>query len=234
MPPGDKPSSDLLVLREARERAIARLSDAFAHDVITVEEFERRLTLAHRAETLADMGATVSDLNGEVAVPAEILPAQNPMTSLASSLAMGRVAALWGGVERRGPWTPPRQLQVIAFMGGIVLDFREAFLSPGVTEVQVVALMGGVQIIVPPGLAVHVSGAAIMGGFGHVERTPVRPDPTQPLLRVSGLALMGGVSIETRLPGESDADAYRRQMREARQPMGSFREPKRLVDRGRR
>jgi hypothetical protein len=42
--------------------------------------------------------------------------------------------ALLGGSERRGAWTPPRELYTIAVMGGAGLDFREAVMPPGVTE----------------------------------------------------------------------------------------------------
>ena len=72
------------------------------------------------------------------------------------------------------------------------------------------ALCGGVQIVVPPGLAVEVHGTAIMGGFQNVNRAPAHPDPDAPLLRVRGLAVMGGVEITMRLPGESEHQAHRR------------------------
>jgi len=129
----------------------------------------------------------------------------------------GTVLAMLGGVERRGTWTVPRVLNVVAFMGGTMLDLREARLPPGPIELRVVAIMGGVEIIVPPHLAVESEGAAIMGGFEHVERAPQAPDPDAPVLRISGIALMGGVSIEMRLPGESSRDAKRRRKRELKE-----------------
>jgi hypothetical protein len=46
---------------------------------------------------------------------------------------------------------PSPRLKVLALFGGVLLDFREARLLPGVTEVHVVAVMGGAQLIVPPG-----------------------------------------------------------------------------------
>jgi hypothetical protein len=105
-------------------------------------------------------------------------------------------------------------------MGGAVLDFREARLPPGTTEVTVFALMGGAQIIVPPGLAVEMDGSAFMGGFEHMERAPAEADPERPVLRVSGFVLMGGVAVETRLPGEGERDARRRRRRERKQLRG--------------
>jgi hypothetical protein len=104
-----------------------------------------------------------------------------------------------------------------------VLDFREARLPPGETHVSVFILMGGVQIIVPPELAVETSGMAIMGGFEHLERAPAVADPERPVLRVTGFAMMGGVAVETRLAGESERDARRRRRKE-------LKEQKRLGD----
>jgi hypothetical protein len=228
MPSDEKPTTNLVAVRSAREQAIALLSDAFAHDLIEVDEFERRLTLAHRANSVAEVAQTVSDLSA--ATPSAVLiPARAPLPVLAGERERDSVSAIFGGVERRGTWTLPRRLRVSAIMGGIVLDFREALLLPGVTEIHVVAFMGGVQLIVPPSLSVEVSGTAVLGGFGHVERAPVQFDPDRPLLRVHGLAIMGGVAVETRLAGESEVEAHQRRSRDRRALAGRS-EPKRLPE----
>jgi hypothetical protein len=237
-------ATNLVSLREARERAIAQLSEAFAHDEIGVDEFERRLTLAHRAEDPAALEDTVRDLaSGSTAEAIVTGPSRAMTPSFEGTRELGReraqervqdrLLAIFGGVERHGAWTLPRHLRASAIMGGLVLDLREATLLPGVSEIHVNAIMGGAQIIVPPSLAVEVSGTAIMGGFAHVERTPQQRDPEQPVLRVRGIALMGGVAVETRLPGETEMEAHRRRM----QNYGDLepaREPKRLPQRGAR
>jgi hypothetical protein len=223
--------TNLVSLRDARERAVAQLSEAFAHDEMGVDEFERRLTLAHRAEDVAAVEDTVRDLATTGSSAEVIVPAPGGATTAAFVRETDMVLAIFGGVERHGAWTLPRHLKASAIMGGLVLDLREAALLPGVSEIHVTAIMGGAQIIVPPTLAVEVSGTAIMGGFAHVERTPVRRDPEQPVLRVRGIALMGGVAVETRLPGETELEAHRRRMRSYRE-LGQTHEPKRLSERG--
>ena len=45
--------TDLAAIREMRERIIAQLSDAFSRGDLEMEDFERRLTLAHRTDSLA-------------------------------------------------------------------------------------------------------------------------------------------------------------------------------------
>lgn len=119
------------------------------------------------------------------------------------------VAAL-GGVERKGRWIPARQNYAVAVMGGVNLDFREALLPPGVTEVWVFTAMGGAEIIVPPGLAVESDGVAILGSFEHREDAVLSPDPDAPVLRIRGLAIMGGVEVSIRYPGETPREAKRR------------------------
>ncbi len=119
------------------------------------------------------------------------------------------VAAL-GGVERTGRWIPARQNYAVAVMGGINLDFREALLPPGETEVWIFTVMGGADIIVPPGLTVECDGVAILGGFEHREDAVLNPDPDAPVLRVRGLSVLGGVDVSTRYPGETPREAKRR------------------------
>jgi hypothetical protein len=126
------------------------------------------------------------------------------------------VVAVMSGAERRGQWRLPRRLRAVAIMGGIELDFRDAVFPAGVTEVSVLCLMGGCEVIVPPGVHVECGGIGIMGGFDTVDRMPPTTDPDEPVLRIKGLAMMGGLHLETRLPGESRRQAKKRRKREAR------------------
>ena len=217
--------------QETRERVIARLSDHFAHDALDVEEFERRVTVAQTSENPADIEALLADLP-EVAGPIAPVPAVVP-TVLPALLPAERdrdtLYAIFGGIDRRGAWTVPRRMKIVAIMGGAHLDLREARFPPGVVELDVTAVMGGIEIVVPPGLAVQMHGSAIMGGFADVDRAPANPDPDAPLLRVRGLTMMGGVNVSMRLPGESERGARRRERRALRDE----RREQRLLDRQR-
>jgi hypothetical protein len=76
MPP-DPPPTNLSALRDSREQAIAQLSDAFAHDLIEVDEFERRLTLAHRASSVSEITQLVSDLAASAHATARTAKSRN-------------------------------------------------------------------------------------------------------------------------------------------------------------
>jgi len=203
-------------LSQTRQVTIDALCEHFANDVMGVEEFERRIDSAHRAATVAELKELLRDLPGsDLPAPVSEGPAPTPAARHAFRMAPAGqvrerdiVVAILGGASRRGAWTPARKNFAFTMMGGAELDFREALLPPGVTEVQVFAMWGGIEIIVPPGMNVESHGVGIMGGFDHL--TDVAPDPNAPTLRVTGFALMGGVEITQRYPGESGRDARRR------------------------
>lgn len=199
-----------------RQKAIDALCEHFANDALSVEEFERRVDRAHKAESTDDLRKLLEDLpSGDLPVRQEDaapVPLDRAQASVPASRVKerGYMVAMLGGVERKGRWIPARQNYALSLMGGHVLDFREALLPPGETEVWIFTVMGGAEIIVPPGLPVECDGVAIMGGFEHREDAVLSPDPDAPSLRVRGFAFMGGVEVNIRYPGESSRDAKRR------------------------
>jgi hypothetical protein len=243
-PPAPPRPDRALVRRtqEVRDRVIARLSDHFAHDELDVDEFERRVTVAQTAEDPGQIEALLGDLpdlaGGAAAVPA-VVP--TVVTALApDERDRDTLYAIFGGIDRRGTWTVPRRMKIVAVFGGANLDLREARFPPGVVDLDVTAVMGGINIVVPPGLAVQMHGSAIMGGFADINRAPANPDPDTPLLRVRGLTMMGGVNVDMRLPGESERGARKRQRRELRdeqraerRELRDERRAQRLLDRER-
>jgi len=200
-------------LEQTRERIVTQLCDQYAAENLTDAGLEERLTRAYAATSVAELQALVADL-----------PTEAPGTSTAVATARPElvserqvVLAVMGGAERKGAWTPPKHLHVLTVMGAAVLDFREARFSPGVTDVTCFVMMGGVEIIVPPGVHVDMNGLALMGGFGHRGSADAPPPPDAPVLRIGGVALMGGVDLQVRLPGETDRDTRARERLARRQ-----------------
>jgi len=198
-----------------RQRSVDRLCAHFAADHITTSEFERRLDLAYAARTSAELVALERDLPALAAQTAPAAAASTAMTPAArvdATLPASErdfMLSVMGGSERKGHWTPPRRLTVFTLMGGTLLDFRDARFASEEVQVTVVAVMGGAEIIIPPGVRVEWNGMAIMGGVGGTE--PARPiEPGAPLIRINGLVLMGGVEVCERLPGETEREARRR------------------------
>ncbi len=91
----------------------------------------------------------------------------------------------------------PEQCTAVAVLGGCVLDLRAAQLSAPVTTITVVAIMGGVEVIVPPGVRVEMHGQSLMGGWSNHVREEYLP-PDAPQVHVHGFVLMGGVEVRTK------------------------------------
>jgi hypothetical protein len=206
--------ASLVALRDRREAAIQQLSDSFVADLITVEEFEDRLARVHAATALADVEALLADL---APPPAGAAGAALAPLSVNSALAVDRrrIRSVLGNVERRGAWTVPAQMQVSATLGNVELDFRDARFTAGVTELDARVLLGNVDIIVPPQLAVDCEGSSVLGNI-ESHGTAVVSDPERPLLRIRGVAVLGNVAVRIRLPGESEREAHRRGKQEGR------------------
>jgi hypothetical protein len=189
-------------LRRRREEAIDDLTEAFADDTIEMAEFERRLAEAQRAENPESLDSVMTgikrrSIGPDMTTAVAVVPKTAPPGSVAKSKL---VLSLFGSNERRGVWKVPEHLVTRSIFGSTVLDLREAIFAAGVTEIVVGAVFGSIEIIVPPQLAVEIDGIAIFGSFENVERSPVTPDPSVPLVRVRGSAVFGTVEVETRLP----------------------------------
>lgn len=180
---------------ERRDITIEALSSLFAAGRIEIEDFEARVDRAVRAATVAELEALVADLQprGEVSqtsVPAPMGP-DRPKSS-------SRMITVMSGMERKGRWFPARRYRAFAFMGGGRLDFREAELQAGTTDVYLYALMGGFTIVVPPDVDVEVHGWAIMGGVSDVASHPGPLEQQRHKLRIHTRVLMGGVEVKVK------------------------------------
>lgn len=206
-------------LKASRERTVDALIRHFSDDRLSVDEYERRLDAAHRARTRDELERLLRDLpllEGETrpvpAGAARAKPAEQETTQRApaprrpmdvedrSSARDSVVLAIMGGAKRAGRWSPPPHLHAVSFWGGVTLDFRNAHLPREVTEVAAYAVMGGIEIIVPPGMRVENAGFALMGGFETDAVNDAPETASGPALRVTGFALMGGVEIKVREP----------------------------------
>jgi hypothetical protein len=166
-----------------RERVVALLRDHHAAGRLTLDEFTSRIGAAYAARTLDELEPLTEDLPG--AAPAV-------RTRRGGHL----VVAVMSGATRRGRWRVPAETTVIALMGGCKLDLREAVIEEPEVRIDIFACMGGVEIVVPDGVDVELTGIAIMGGKEHSGGRPAPPGA--PVVHVRAFALMSGVHVQTK------------------------------------
>ncbi|WP_375256599.1 DUF1707 domain-containing protein [Streptomyces sp. PKU-EA00015] len=193
--------SEMRASDSERERVAERLREAVAEGRLDMEEFGQRLEAAYSARTHGELVPLVRDLPAagtvvpvDAAAPA---PASGGWAERIGRPATSKGAfAFWGGFGRRGTWTVGRRFTAFTLMAGGELDLREARFEDRETVITCFAIMGGVQVVVPPDLNVEVKGIGLLGGFGEHGSVDGAPDPSAPRVIVKGLALMGGVGVE--------------------------------------
>jgi hypothetical protein len=105
------------------------------------------------------------------------------------------VVGFFGGQQRAGDWLMPRQLRVVAAIGNVMLDLTRARVGPGTSHMDVRAIFGSIEIIVPPNVRIECRGGAFMGNFEQKSKVPSTPTFDAPTIVVDGVAFMGNVRI---------------------------------------
>ncbi|WP_409471863.1 DUF1707 SHOCT-like domain-containing protein [Streptomyces sp. HC307] len=201
-----------------RERVAEVLRDALAEGRLDMAEFEERLEATYQARTYGELAPITRDLpvaGGAPAPSVSLVKEPAESGSWAERIVGGEGTSTWGvavmsGFQRKGRWTAPKRFTCFAFWGGGEIDLREANFADREVEINCIAIMGGLNVTVPPGVEVVVRGIGIMGGFDHREEG-VPGDPGAPRVIVSGFAFWGGVGVERKL-----TRAERRRLKEER------------------
>jgi len=195
-----------------REQVAQVLHAAMSEGRITITELEERLTIVYAAKTVGDLKPVTADLP-------QTRSAIQPATSRALGLPDDRIGghpgsgasiAVMSGASRKGSWVVPPQHNSFAFWGGTDIDLRYARFAEKHSTITAVAIMGGIDIIVPDDINVEVTGIGFMGAFELEDRagTPPAP-PTAPTVKITGLAFWGAVTV-IRKPRKNDVPEIER------------------------
>ncbi|MFF4237431.1 DUF1707 domain-containing protein [Actinomadura geliboluensis] len=179
-----------------RERVAQVLRDAAGDGRLTLAELDERLDAVYAAKTYGELAPLTRDLPAAgTSAPAVPLGGADwrPVES-APSWKIG--IGVMSGFLRSGVWNVPRKFTAFAFWGGGKIDLREARFTEGQVTIRALAIMGGVEIIAPDDITVHVKGLGIMGGFD--QRASGPGVPGSPTVVVKGFAFWGGVGVKRR------------------------------------
>ena len=162
-----------------------QLQAAVGDGVLTLSECDERSAVLWQARTRDELDHLVADLPEQPgAAPAR------PPARTGEAARPRRVVAVMSEDRTSGALLHPgQQVQAYALMGRAVVDLRRDDL-PRHVQVQVRTLMGEVEVMVPPGSAVHLSGFSLMG-----ERKVAVGAGDGPDVHVDAVAVMGSVKV---------------------------------------
>jgi Cell wall-active antibiotics response 4TMS YvqF/Domain of unknown function (DUF1707) len=192
-------------LARARETKIEELSAHFASDDLSLEELERRIEQVYRASSAAELETITADLKQSAMVPADYLRANvvrgRDGAPVTYEVANTRMLSLMSSTKRVGHWALARKLEVVAVMSDTRIDLTQAILQPGVSEIDLRAVMASIKVIVPAGVRVIVDAHSVMANV-HSRADEVLagvPVPgSEPIIRLTGYAFMADVNVVVR------------------------------------
>jgi hypothetical protein len=164
-----------------RDATVGHLREAMAEGRLTLDDFSQRTDTALTALTREQLAEVVADLPANPGYGAAAFPAP-------------WVVGVMGSEHRKGRWRVGHELHAVSVMGGCKIDLREAIIDSPVITIDVLAIMGTVEVIVPEGVQVDLAGTAIMGSK-HLWLSDAPILHGAPVVRVTGLAVMGELKV---------------------------------------
>jgi hypothetical protein len=169
-----------------REHAVHALREHLVEGRLTLDEFSLRVEDAYRAGTAGELAETTK------ALPPAPLPSGHRRPSRIT-------AGLFAHIVRRGRLRLPRRAFVLSGFADVDFDLRSAEITSGQTSVNALVVCGNVDIYVPEGVAVDVTGLTVFGHRREWGRDSFQADV--PVLRVRVAGLFATVDV-WRVPSE--------------------------------
>jgi len=109
---------------------------------------------------------------------------------------MRTTAIVDSSILGKGHWRPGKKITAIALLGGCEIDFRQAELEEGVTEVTAISILGEVSIVVNPDIPVTMSGISI-GGTRWIARSKdqIALSGAKKSIHIKTLCIIGGCFV---------------------------------------
>lgn len=200
-----------------RREAVARLCEAQASGLLSIEVFEERYALIRDAETAAGVMAIVADLPTDPGLiqavsrpipPPQTMPddddhylADRADTPLPVDVpASIRIPSILGSSTRGGAWIVPEHLEVLVILGELKLDFRDAEFTSPTTVIDLSVSLGTLTIIIPPGTQVENECREVMASSKHTKPRRFRSEFNDDLVVLRGSLFMAELVIKEAPP----------------------------------
>jgi hypothetical protein len=168
-----------------REAVVERLRVASAEGRLTLEELVGRTEAAYSARTRGELARVTTDLPEQVSRSSPVRPAHSQ-----------RMVSVFANVSRRGWWRAEGTVSPMTVFGDVELDLRQAAVPTGHVDISAVAPFGDIEVIVPDGVVVELSGFSLFGR----KKVDVRRSGSMeaaPVVRVQGFTVFGSVLVRS-------------------------------------
>lgn len=176
-----------------REAALERLREAAVDGRLSVDELAERAGLVHAARTHGELAPVTADLGAPTAVRLPGPAAPGPAAGRPPEVHRVRLSF----ARHTGRRALAARSRFAVTLGNLHLDLRDVVLPGPRADIEVRAVLGWVQVVVPEGVEVRFEGDGILTNREvHLRAVPVPPGAPVVVLHVSGF--LGSVSVRSR------------------------------------
>lgn len=164
--------------------AVHQLQIAFGDGRLDENDFDERMKKALLAKTRGELSELFVDLEIQ----------SQPLSKEHYRLLRAKKFILMSSIEHKGKFVLPKNYQLTAVMGSVVLDLREARLESNECEIHITSLMSGVEIIVPKGIRIELHGMPLLGAISQQASTEELTVESS-VIHIHGKAILGAIDI---------------------------------------
>jgi len=171
-----------------RDWVVTLLRDHCVAGRLTLDEFSERTGFALAARTRGELDSVLADLPAVSQPMAAEMPRRR---------ARRWIVAVMSESESKGRWRLGGHTSVVAVMGQCHVDLSRAEIDGPEILITALGIMGEVEIVVPEGIDVEVTGLSIMGRRS-ISMRDVPVLRGSPRIRVRAFPIMGEVNVSSR------------------------------------
>jgi Domain of unknown function (DUF1707)/Cell wall-active antibiotics response 4TMS YvqF len=177
-------ADDVRASDSEREATVERLRAAAVEGRLTLEELTTRSGAAYSARTRDQLARVTSDL-----------PVRASDMTSAPRTRSQRMFSIFANVSRSGWWRAEGTVSPITVFGDVELDLRQAAV-PSEVDIKAVAPFGDIDIVVPDGVIVELTGLSV---FGRKKVDVQRSTSAEwaPVVRVHASTVFGSVLVRS-------------------------------------
>ena len=179
---------------EFRDKIIRRLETAYADNKLELDEYERRLELAYRAEYMEDLEVLVHDF------PALQQPMDREIDQGFSAADDTVKVALIGDQHLSPEDFYKGRIQTLSILGDVNIDIRRFRNSRDPIRIMIHSFIGDTRIIIPRGMKVKNRLKSLLGDYELVRNDEQSPqeeglEESKDACILEGFSLLGDISI---------------------------------------
>ncbi len=180
-------SPDIRASDSERDAVVARLNEAVGEGRLTLQEFSDRIDKVYAARTHGELAPLTGDL-----------PALPPVRASGRTRRV-MLGLMFGGSKRAGPQALEEDVIAVALLGDVEINLCDARVTSREITIYAWAIVNDVEVIIPEGVAVELSGVAVKGDLENWV-TPVSPGTSRFVVKIQGHAVLGDVEVRRPWP----------------------------------